>query len=252
MATARKRPPENTHIILCGEVDGVCPKCSKAIMKRHSGGITKLYEIAHIYPHSPRPDEIILLQNEERLTSDVDDLGNLIVLCRECHKIFDTPKTVEGYREMCTIKRGLIQRSKIKDSISDARLSQDIRNLLKNIALPDCSQEEELSLLALTIKDKLKECNNGIFKVKIENYVNYFYHRIQTLFRQLDKEIPGASEITYLEVKAHYLRLKQQGHSHENIFNALVEWFRVSCQAESIESSEALVSYFVQDCEVFE
>nr|WP_277399219.1 HNH endonuclease signature motif containing protein [Escherichia coli] len=59
----------------------------------------KLYEVAHIYPFSPREEEKELLKDEQRLCDDVDSEDNLIALCRDCHKLFDNPRTIEGYRD---------------------------------------------------------------------------------------------------------------------------------------------------------
>ncbi len=49
-------------LVLFDEVSSICPKCNKPLMKRSKGQMTKLYEIAHIYPNSPRPHELELLK----------------------------------------------------------------------------------------------------------------------------------------------------------------------------------------------
>ena len=122
----RKNPTENMGLVLFDEVGGICPKCTKPLIKKNKGRLTKLFEIAHIYPNSPRPHEVDLLQNEVRLSKDVDDELNLIALCRDCHKIFDNPRTIEGYREMVSIKKELQCLSNLKKSWFDNSIDDEL------------------------------------------------------------------------------------------------------------------------------
>ena len=91
------RPPitENQKLLLFAEVDGVCPNCPNVLMYDKNGRKYKEFQIAHIYPLNPKPDEIETLRNEERLSKDPNHLDNLICLCESCHTKFDKPRTAE-------------------------------------------------------------------------------------------------------------------------------------------------------------
>lgn len=246
---SRRKPTENENIILFGEVEGVCPKCHHSLMSKSGGNLVKTYEVAHIYPWSPRPHEVELLHGLERLSSDVDDIANLIALCRPCHKIFDNPRTVEGYLEMVSIKKELARLAKIKSDIAsgalDGRITQIVESLLDN-----GNEETTLSMEAMKIKDKLVDPKTISLRVKITGHVNYFYNFIKDRFAELDSITPGSSELIYTQVRARFLELKLNGYSQAQIFDAMTEWISVK-SGGSTNDSEVVASFFVQNCEIF-
>ena len=247
----RKKPTENMGLVLFDEVGGICPKCTKPLMKKNKGQMTKLFEVAHIYPNSPRPHEFDLLKGQERLSEDVDDECNLIALCRDCHKIFDNPRTIEGYREMILIKKELQRLSNLQKSWFDNNIDVEINKVIASLASFSGEALEELSLEALTVDSKSDETLNGLVKLKIKNNVIYFYSNIKSKFSELDKSEPYTSDTIYSQVKTYYLKLKKQNLDQTQIFSALTDWIKNSTDCKNTEVSEIIVSFFVQNCEVY-
>lgn len=251
MAENRCSNTNNRNLALCDEVNGLCPKCNKALLKKTEKSLVKVYEIAHIYPHSPHPYEVTLLKDEVRLTDDAEDIGNLIALCKDCHKVFDSPRTVEGYREMCKLKKVSSQNALIKNSLSTFHLTEDINYLIGKLSELSVSSSVKLEFDAKTIETKLPNEKEFLLKFKVQGYVNYFYHDIFRLFKEVEQLKPGTSELIFTEVKAHYLSLKRDGVEKEKIFESLVEWVHRTCDSKNRIASETLVSFFIQNCEVF-
>lgn len=249
--STRKKPTENMGLVLFDEVGGICPKCTKPLMRKSKGQITKLFEIAHIYPNSPRPHEVELLKSEERLSANIDDESNLIALCRDCHKIFDNPRTIVGYREMVLIKKELQCLSTLKKSWFDNSIDDEINKVIASLALFSGEALEELSLEAITVDSKSDKTLNGLVKLKIKSNVRYFYSDIKTKFSELDKSEPYTSDTIYSQVKTYYLKLKKQSLDQTQIFSALTDWIKNSTDCKSTEASEIIVSFFVQNCEVY-
>lgn len=247
----RKKPTENMGLVLFDEVGGICPKCTKPLMRKRKGQMTKLFEIAHIYPNSPRPHEVELLKNEKRLSENVDDDSNLIALCRDCHKIFDNPRTIKGYREMVSIKSELQRLSNLKKSWFDNSIDDEINKVISSLASFSGEALAELSLEAITVDSKSDETLNGLVKLKIKNNVMYFYSDIKSRFSELDKSKPYTSDTIYSQVKTFYLKLKKQNLDQTQIFSALTDWIKNSTDCKSTEVSEIIVSFFVQNCEVY-
>lgn len=247
----RNKPTENMGLVLFDEVGGICPKCTKPIMKKNKSQMTKLFEIAHIYPHSPRLNEVILLKDEERLSGDVDDEFNLIALCRDCHKIFDNPRTVEGYREMVSIKKELKRLSNLRKSWFDNSIDDEINTIVASLALYSGESFEELSLEALTVDSKSDETLSGLVKLKIKNNIRYFYSDIKSKFSELDKSRPYTSDTIYSQVKTYYLKLKKDNLCQTQIFSAMSDWLKHATNCKNTEVSEILVSFFIQNCEVY-
>ena len=247
----RKKPTENMGLILFDEVSGICPKCTKPLMKRGKGQMTKLYEVAHIYPYSPKPHEIILLKDEELLHKNVDHEDNLIALCRDCHKIFDNPRTVEGYREMVSIKRELQRLSKLKNGWFRNSIDEELNEVIGTLASYSGEALEELSFKAIKVDSKSDGTLEVLVKLKITNNIMYFYPKIKSKFSELDKRTPYTSDTIYSQVKTYYIKLKKEGFNQTQIFSALVEWLNEITDCNNVVVSEILVSFFVQNCEVY-
>lgn len=247
----RKKPSENMGLVLFDEVSGICPKCNKPLMKRSKGQMTKLYEIAHIYPNSPRPHELELLKSEILLNEDVDHEDNLIALCRDCHKIFDNPRTIAGYQEMVAIKKELQRLTKIKNGWFDNSIDEEINEVIETLASFSGEALEELSISAIKVDDKSDETLSILVKLKIKNNIKYFYSKIKSKFSEMDKSVPYTSDTIYSQVKTYYMKLRKYGFDQTQIFSALTEWIKKNTNCNNTEVSEILVSFFVQNCEVY-
>ena len=105
-----------------------------------NGRIYRTFEVAHIYPANPKPDEIILLSNEERLSEDVNDLKNVIAVCRICHKKFDTPRTIDEYRKWVRMKKQILQENEIKDNYISFNIEEDIITIIDRLNSVDIEE----------------------------------------------------------------------------------------------------------------
>ncbi|NAR49991.1 ABC-three component system protein [Acinetobacter haemolyticus] len=248
---SRIKPTENLKIVLFNEVNGLCPKCNKPLMHNNKNQLTKLYEIAHIYPHSAHPHEAELLKNEEKLNDDLDHEDNLIALCRDCHKIFDIPRTIEGYREMIKIKRELQRISRLKNHWYENKLESEINDVINSLVNLTTIATAELSLKAMKVDEKASEELNIMIKMKIKSCVQYFYTHIQNRFAELDKVKPYTSDTIFSQVKTYYLQLKSNGADQNQIFTALSDWIYSVANVKNNEVAEIFVSFFIQNCEVY-
>ena len=67
----------------------------------------------------------------------------------------------------------------------------------------------------------------------------------------MDKLAPYTSDTIYSQVKTYYIKLKRDGLDQAQIFSALTEWIKKTSNSDSTEVSEIIVSFFVQNCEVY-
>ena len=63
MKENRPQITDNQELLLFSEVDGVCPNCPNVLMYDKNGRKNKNYEIAHIYPLNPKPEEVKVLKD---------------------------------------------------------------------------------------------------------------------------------------------------------------------------------------------
>jgi HNH endonuclease len=252
MSKPRRKPTENETAILLSEVESLCPICSITLMYEKNGQKKKRFEAAHIYPLNPTPQEVELLKNEERLHEDVNHLNNLIALCRRCHKEFDHPRTVEEYRKLFNLKKELIARSKAREEYHDYQIELEIKRIIFTL-VNEFSEATAipLSMQALNIDKKADDSLSVLIKRKIKNDVTDYYIYVKEQFKLLNKQEPNSFELIATQVKAFYLKLKKNETSQQKIYEQLTEWLYKKTENSSKEACSIIISFFIQNCEVF-
>lgn len=248
----RKKLGSNDNAILLAEVENMCPKCSKKLMYEKKGNKYKMWEGAHIYPLNPTDAEVKLLKNEERLHADVNHLNNIIALCRDCHKKFDNPRTVEEYRKLFSIKKNIISKNEARAKFADFQIEDEIREIIK--LLIDEFNESELRPLemeALRIDQKADKTLTRITKARIKSDATEYYYYIKEQFAQLDGVYPKSFNAIASQVSAFYNTLSRTESSQEIIYSQLSEWLSRKTGNSNIGACATIISFFVQNCEVF-
>lgn len=243
---------DNEKMVLFNEVDGRCPICGKSLTNKKNGKIIKIFEVAHIYPANPHPDEIELLKNEERMSEDVNSLDNVIAVCRICHKKFDTPRTIEEYQSWVRLKKKLIQDAQLKNSYALFNVENEIKEILKK--LNDESLEvnlEKLSYDSLKIEQKVNNTLPFVIKRTIRNDVVDYFDFIHGIFIEMDKITPYKFDTLASQIKSFYCKIMQINPNQEFVYTSLVDWLNEKTESYSRRACEIVVAYFVQDCEVF-
>jgi hypothetical protein len=256
MKDKRRKFSENEKLQLFAEVEAMCPNCPNVLMYVKNGKRHKEFEIAHIYPLNPKPDEKELLKDEERLHEDPNHLDNLICLCVSCHTKFDKPRTVSEYRDLVAKKKVLIKRFKERETWNNTKLENEIFQIMEFLSGSDIDipMTDELSYDPKTIEEKTDESIDFITKRSIHRNVQDYYHLIREKFAEIDTLSPLSTETISSQIKSYYLTLRKQNldSSQQIIFDSMVEWLNKMTNQTSREACEILISYFIQNCEVFE
>ena len=244
---------DNQSMVLYNEVDGHCPFCDEKLCYEKNGNIYKSFEIAHIYPLNPSKSEIELLKNEERLSSGVNDLNNVIAVCKKCHSKFDSPRTIEEYREWISVKKKILENSKIKDEYCRYDIEEDIKNVLNKLNTHSVSKElKKLNYKSLKIDDKLNDTCSFLLKREIKNDVVDYFLYIRGLFKELNKYTPYKFEIIASQIRTTYFKIKQTNDNQDVIYYSLVNWLYKKTGSKYRKACEIIIAFFIQDCEVFE
>ncbi|WP_298529472.1 ABC-three component system protein [uncultured Christiangramia sp.] len=251
MKNNRRKIQPNEQLILHSEVDGICPLCPTVLIYQKNGNNQKGFEIAHIYPLNPLPKEIELLEDEERLSTDPDHGNNLICLCNPCHKRYDKDKTVKEYRELVKTKKAILKRKKEQSLWKKTNIQDEIFEIIDLLVSQDLDFEDNLDYNPKTIDKKTDSTITLLTKRKIHQNVQDHFFKIKEKFKNLDSLEPMTTEIISSQIKTHYLLLKQQGNNQKEIFDAMVEWLQKQTNQKNKDASEVIISYFVQNCEIF-
>lgn len=240
---------DNAYLL---EVGGLCPLCGKYMLAAKGKRMNKQYQIAHIYPNSPTTNEVLELEGLERLGANCEEFENKIALCKDCHGYYDDHKTKDEYLNLLTIKKGLLSASKTKIVTSHQDLEQEIIIVINALSKIDQNTLEEMKLdyQALKISNKI-ENTYAILKVKIETYVCIYFNFIKETFQNLDQAGQLNFNLVASEIKTSFLKCEKEMISKSEIFDSLVKWLKSKSIGSSNEACEAVISYFVQSCEVF-
>jgi hypothetical protein len=247
----RRECTANELLILYNQVDGICPLCSKKLSYEKEGKTFKLFENAHIYPLNPTPEEIILLNGLPVLfKNDVNDLDNLIALCPNCHSVYDKPTTVDSYLKLYNIKKEILKKGAIINLYSDYTIETEIIEIISSMlnGLDDSVEHIDYSLFKI---DEKISAENKILIKKVKNDVADYYLFIKNIFAEMDRSNSGIFNTIAGQIKSFYSRINQITDDQEKIYNYIAEWLYNKLKVGSIEGCRIVVSFFIQNCEVF-
>lgn len=251
MPDRRKLSPHENAILLA-EVGNMCPFCTKQLMYEKNGENYKLWEGAHIYPLNPTKSEIELLKDEEKLHKDVNNIRNFIALCGDCHKKFDNPRTVEEYRVLLSIKKNILYKSETRAKYVDYQIESEIKEVIQMLVEEFNEAElKPLEMKALRLDEKANETLSRITKVRIRNEITEYYYYIKEQFAHLDSQYPRSFNAIASQVSSFYYSLSRIEPSQEVIYGQLTEWLSKKTGNSSLGACGIIISFFVQNCEVF-
>ena len=253
MSNKRKSFSLAQNIALVTQVNRICPLCDTPLFYMKNGKSYKKYEIAHIYPLNPKPDEIQLLKDEERLSENLNHEDNLITLCGICHDKLDKPRTLEEYKHLIKIKKSLIKISEQQDLWQQYQIENDINRVIERLYSDDLPNTGcEIEFVPKEVDRKLNESISKLTKRKIRNNVADYYILIKSKFASIDMENPDSTYLISTQIKSYYLKQKKLELSQQEIFANSVDWIHTKTHPETDDAAEIIASFFIQNCEIFE
>lgn len=238
--------------ILVAQVNKRCPLCKTYLYQKKGDRSYKLYEIAHIYPHSPTPHELKVLAGVVP-PDEVDDERNYIALCPTCHTRYDKGKTLEEYNCLRQLKDSLIAKDIQYDLQNEYKLKEDINTVI--IALDSACTEKDglipLNYEPKKVDEKLKDSISFLLLRGIKDFVAQYYNLVGACFAQIEKDTGNASIIAS-KMKLYYLEQKRLHIDSRQIYYNMIDWILSNTKTANREAATIIVAYFIQHCEVFE
>ena len=246
MKSERINLTPNQEAELVDEVGGFCPLCKKTLWLHKGKRTIKGYEVAHIYPHSPTQEQLVVLQNVPRV-ADVESVDNLIPLCFDCHEKQDYHTSVEDYTALYDLKRQYQGLYQARIMANESCLEPAIKRVLEALQKVDDADLVELTYIPVKVEEKI--ANKSLQRKVRSNVVQYFNY-VKGQLQALDEVKGGRFELIASQVRQHFLRLSQAELFPEHIFEQIVEWLQNKVNGDK-SACEIVVSFFVQNCEVF-
>ena len=180
------------------------PECNrKLIAKDGETIVSKICHIEAANKYGPR-------FNSEMNDDDRRHFDNLILLCDECHNIIDNPENEDKYPVslLQSWKKMHENKSQQRILVKNSGLINQVINGIADIEFEEMSQELD-SLTPFNITDKI--FHNAVRRNKslIEEYGKY-YPKINSLYRELEKQGSFKKEKLLRNIKQLYVRIKGQ------------------------------------------
>lgn len=246
----RKSPTTAEEQLYLRETEFHCPLCGKDLRHRKQKKANKLYQIAHIYPNSPTEEQYKELAGLTRLGDNSEAFENKIALCKDCHDAQDYHTSREEYLALVKIKEKFLRKTALDEATFDLGLEKDIAIIVKQIRDLDTEELKELNYSPIPLANKF-EGSELILKSGIAAYVTNYYPYIRDLFREMEGTNGFRMKVLSLQIKCAFAKMENISADKEEIFGQLVEWIYSKTLSVSKPACEAVVSFFVQNCEVF-
>ena len=238
-------------LILYNETDQQCPLCRKLLFKKLKKDTLFYFTSVNIFPFNLPPE----LENEfisiHKKPSNLDHIDNKICLCDECAKSYISNPTLEIFDKLSYIKEKLIKKSKIRDS--SLELDNKIIEILENLKTIDYDDEifKNLRLKPLPVNKKIND--NFLLENSINNDNQLYYFFIKDKLSELDN-YKKPFKLIATQIRLTYLKISDNYDDQEILFNDLVQWILSSQSLKDNYKTAAriIISFFVQNCEVFD
>lgn len=233
------------------EVEYHCPLCGKELQSRKqkkSG--QQRFQIAHIYPNRPTIEQYVLLHKLERLGSNCEDFENKIALCIECHQTQDFHTTVAEYNHLLNLKKHYLEQTALHDVAITLGLEDEIDKIVSKLATLKEDDLAELNYDPVPIANKFTN-RDLLLKSKVLANVTTFYPYIRDCFRKIDGKNNFNLQVLSEQIRSCFIKMNNISQDKTLVFSKIVEWIKFKTQTDSVESCEAIVSFFIQNCEVF-
>lgn len=211
------------------------------------------FYVVKIFPDFLSSDLLSEFLKITKKPSNSNDDSNKICLCEKCAKEYMVKPTLTTFKKLLSIKKDLISSKKTKIATSGVCLEDDINSILKALCNMTITDEIlKLRMIPIEIKKKIYDENIDLRKKINEDLPDYLY--IKSLFSSLDEK-GSVFNIIANEVKLCYSKLSAVETDQYAIYYAIVDWILEQSHHDKNRyrlAGEKIVSFFVQDCEVFD
>lgn len=133
---------------------------------------------------------------------------------------------------------------------SNFTVEKELTEIVKTLAKMPISQLKiELTYEPVNVNKKIKADNS--FKDEVRYNVINYYRFVENLFKEASKNNSTMFDEIARQVQYAYESFSLQEQDQEMIFDKLVEWLKRKVMYVSDHSCRIIISFFVQNCEVF-
>lgn len=134
--------------------------------------------------------------------------------------------------------------------ISNFEIERELSEIVKTLATSPLEQLKiELTYEPVNVDRKI--LSNGALKDDIRKYVIDYYLFVEGLFKDASKQNSAFFDMIAEQVKYHSDNFIEQNLPQEVVFDNMVNWLKAKVTYVSYTACRIIISFFVQNCEVF-
>lgn len=173
-----------------------------------------------------------------------------IAVCNNCYEKYKDTSNDAVIRCLNDKKKTIIAKRSFDKSVDALEMEKEISQVLEALSDADPTELPTFQYTPVEVKQKIPN-DKMLFSKVWTNVVQYFPF-VEEKLKQLNNERRLTYEKISWDVKRAYLEFATNESNKEVIFNQLCEWLAEKAQTDKKTACEAIISYYVQNCEVFE
>ncbi len=214
------------------EVSGKCPFCNHELVSEDGDEVVESYKIIKF----PAPGHV------ERF--------EYLAVCNNCYERYKDITKVDLLQRLQDKKKVIVARKSFEKSVDALEMEKEIVQVLDALTVTKPADMPKLQYSPVEVQDKIPDDNMLCSKI-LTNVVQYFPF-VEEKLKELNNERKLTYEKISGDVKRAYLEFASNEDRKEVIFNQLCEWLAEKAQTDKKSACEVIISYYVQNCEVFE
>lgn len=176
------------------------------------------------------------------------DYDNLLFVCESCFKKYYNYRNDDVNKLLLDSKIEIQKHNYLNSIVNDQKIEDGVDVILRKIANLT-SDEIELNYKPISIANKIYE-DEPFLKDKVTLYITNYYAIIDNKIREAVMLEGFNFTVFEYKIKILFSKLDKERYSQTVIFNQLVKWLEEQTNVE-LGPCEAMISYFIQKCEVF-
>ena len=173
-----------------------------------------------------------------------------IAVCNNCYEKYKDTSNDAVIRCLNDKKKTIIAKRSFDKSVDALEMEKEISQVLEALSDADPTELPTFQYTPVEVKQKIPN-DKMLFSKVWTNVVQYFPF-VEDKLKQLNNERRLTYEKISGDVKSAYLEFATDEQDKEVIFNRLCEWLAEKAQTDKKSACEAIISYYIQNCEGFE
>ncbi|MDO4498629.1 MAG: hypothetical protein Q4B51_03275 [Coriobacteriaceae bacterium] len=250
---ASSQPGQEDMLAFIQEADCHCALCGRMLIKRSSGKVSYACNVTRITPGSLNSAEINSYAREGIKFPEPGSSDDFIALCPNCSRDYQSNYDKGCVRRLLETKHSFLLRNAAAERLGKCDLEEEIEAVLDGLcSLSPEEVEVNLRLEALALKDKIED-SEPLLRDRIGTDVARYYRFVEDGLRRLSEERGfGFDRTIAAQVQIAYLAASSFNSNQSAVYEALVNWLIEKAPTCERVACEIVISFFVQNCEVFD